>query len=396
MCEATVAGASANRRNPIAMNKFDGIYKSVDLASIFANWHPYDQNVKKEAQKYKYVVFFGFGVTFFRMLDIWRLNIGKKIDYCCDNNSEKWGKSFDGIECISYEKLHEIKDETVVFITMGDFVPVYDQLHSAGFPAIHIIYKYDVEAAPYIRLSSCQQLTDAAGAARNLLSDSTSIIIIDSVISRSSGANLDILAMPNIYEKNQYFPDELIKLSGDESYIDVGAYDGETINQFLLKCNKEFEKIYAFELDRNIFLKLEKNLENFLRRNDISLFNIGAWDNREVITYRSGNFNSAIGEGAESGSVAPLDDLLKDVRVTYIKMDIEGAEIRALLGAKKIITAQKPKLAICVYHKISHLWEVPLLIHDMLPDHDIFLRHHSPLEYETVCYALPKSDSLIK
>jgi hypothetical protein len=123
----------------------------------------------------------------------------------------------------------------------------------------------------------------------------------------------------------------------------------------------------------------------------IKIFNVGAWDKKEKLSYKEGNSNSAIGEGAEIAFVAPLDEMLSDVKVTYLKMDIEGAEINALCGARKLIEKQKPKLAICVYHKISHLWEIPILINEMLPDHSIFLRHHTNLEYETVCYALPNN-----
>lgn len=68
-------------------------------------------------------------------------------------------------------------------------------------------------------------------------------------------------------------------------------------------------------------------------------------------------------------------------------MDIEGSELKALFGAEEIIKLQKPKLAICVYHKPEHLWEIPLYIKKILPEYKLFFRHHTSLEYETVCYA---------
>ena len=69
-------------------------------------------------------------------------------------------------------------------------------------------------------------------------------------------------------------------------------------------------------------------------------------------------------------------------------MDIEGAELNALRGSKEIIKSQKPKLAISVYHDFKHLWEVPLYIKKLVPDYKIYFRHHTNLEYETVCYAI--------
>ena len=47
------------------------------------------------------------------------------------------------------------------------------------------------------------------------------------------------------------------------------------------------------------------------------------------------------------------------------------------------------KLAICVYHRISDLWELPLMMHEMEPGHKLYLRHHTPVYCETVCYSLP-------
>lgn len=374
------------------MEKSQNYPDCIDWVSIFANWSCYDLNIRAEAKKHKYVVFFGVGVIFPYMVDTWNASIEKKIDFCCDNNSSKWGNFYNGIECISYEKLLEIKDETVIFLTIGDFIPVHKQLKDAGFATVKIIYKYDLEAGPYIRASNLKNLAKEAETARSLLSDTKSKKIFDSIIFRSSGVDNDLMLMPSIFENNQYYPNDLFDLSCDESYVDVGAYDGDTINTFLLKCNNQFDKIYAFELNNKIFNKLENNLSNSKNLEQIKIFNVGAWDKNQKISYKAGNFNSAIGEGEEVALVAPLDEMLYGVKVTYIKMDIEGAEIKALQGARNIIEKQKPKLAICVYHKISHLWEIPLLINEMLPDHNIFLRHHTNLEYETVCYALPNNN----
>jgi hypothetical protein len=80
--------------------------------------------------------------------------------------------------------------------------------------------------------------------------------------------------------------------------------------------------------------------------------------------------------------------VFKNEKITFIKMDIEGSEPQALSGAEEIIKKQKPKLAICVYHKPEHLWEIPLYLKKIVPEYKIYIRHHTPLEYETVCYAV--------
>lgn len=75
---------------------------------------------------------------------------------------------------------------------------------------------------------------------------------------------------------------------------------------------------------------------------------------------------------------------------SYIKMDIEGAELKALEEARNTIVNYKPKLAICVYHKPEDIIEIPLYIHKIVPEYRFYLRHHSKTAEETVLYAIVK------
>lgn len=68
-------------------------------------------------------------------------------------------------------------------------------------------------------------------------------------------------------------------------------------------------------------------------------------------------------------------------------MDIEGAEVGALLGARKTIMKNKPKMAICVYHKFEDLYKIPCLIKEIEPSYKLILRQHEEWPCETVCYA---------
>jgi hypothetical protein len=86
-----------------------------------------------------------------------------------------------------------------------------------------------------------------------------------------------------------------------------------------------------------------------------------------------------------------LDELLAEERPTFIKMDIEGGEIEAIHGAARTIRRSRPKLAVCVYHSPDHLWQIPLLLKQMLPDFRLTLRSHMLDGFDTVCYCLPVS-----
>lgn len=106
-------------------------------------------------------------------------------------------------------------------------------------------------------------------------------------------------------------------------------------------------------------------------------------------SFNSGNGSSSSisDNGEQLAHIVSLDDVLITKDITMIKMDIEGAEIDALNGAKNTIQSLKPDLAICVYHKISDIWEIPLMLHKWVPEYKFYLRCHAGSTMETVLYA---------
>ena len=175
------------------------------------------------------------------------------------------------------------------------------------------------------------------------------------------------------------------------SFVDGGAYAGDTLDSFRAKFGDAFDDYYAFEPDPRNFAGLET------RTGDprLHLFNIGLSDRGAEMFLDPGVVSSGArvvseGEGVDALRVDALDAVLAGRKVTCIKMDVEGAEPEALLGAREIIKAQRPALAVCVYHRPDHLWEIPGWIKTFEPSYSLYLRHHSGYDYETVCYAVPK------
>ncbi len=101
----------------------------------------------------------------------------------------------------------------------------------------------------------------------------------------------------------------------------------------------------------------------------------------------------AVGYLSAKGNVevdlVSLDELLPDTEITFVKMDVEGAEMEALRGAAETIRRNVPKLAISVYHKRNDIFDVPLFIHRLHPRYKFYLRHHSTTFSETVLFAVP-------
>ena len=91
--------------------------------------------------------------------------------------------------------------------------------------------------------------------------------------------------------------------------------------------------------------------------------------------------------GADEIKVVTIDGIVKE-KVTFIKMDIEGSELKALHGAEQKIKKYKPKLAICIYHKVEDIIDIPSYIHSLVPEYKFYIRHYSFGQAETVLYAI--------
>ena len=342
--------------------------------------------------KKQFVAFYGCGAIFGSIVETWRELVGRKIDFCCDSNPDKWGRVFSGVTCISPLELEKIKDESAIFVTVGDFEPVLKFLAGNKFPSAHLIYKYDLISSDYLSRQKLDEVATNLGIVRSGLADGRSVEVFDAILDRLLDSGSPPGLMASVCEGNQYFPPDLVCLGTHESFVDAGAFTGDTVVDFLKRTAADFDSIHCFEVDANNFQGLQATTSGLPQTEKIFLHPEGLWNEALDISYSMEKSQSTIGAGNASGCVVRLDDVIGRERVTFLKMDIEGAEIKALEGAKKTILANKPKLAICVYHHFKDLWEIPLFIKNLVPEYRIYLRHHTKLEYETVCYALPPDD----
>lgn len=173
-------------------------------------------------------------------------------------------------------------------------------------------------------------------------------------------------------EKQELYRD-ILPLAENETIVDLGAYDGDTIREFLSVTNGKYNKIYAFEPDEKNFRKLKAKTEGM---ESIEYFNIGAWDKKETKFFaKKKGRNSHEDPNGIPVQFNSVDNLVKD-KVTFIKMDIEGSELKALSGAQNTIRENLPKLYVCAYHRNEDMFTLPLKIKELFEGYKIYFRHH--------------------
>lgn len=201
--------------------------------------------------------------------------------------------------------------------------------------------------------------------------------------------------------ETQYF-DELLNFDDNEVFLDCGCYDCGTVNDFINRVDGKYSRIISFEPDTINFENCKKIVKE-KKWNNVEIINKGLWDKSTTLNFVNGwNSASKIVEEEDFDishikienveivkvDVVDIDSIVQNERVTFIKMDIEGAELNALKGAEKTIKKNKPKLAICIYHKPEDVTAIPSYLKSIVPEYKFILRHYSDCSQETVLYAV--------
>ncbi len=209
---------------------------------------------------------------------------------------------------------------------------------------------------------------------------------------------VDYGGLPDPVEGPTYFPKDLIAVVPRERFVDCGAFDGDTLRDLVRVTGGAFEKVWALEPDPANFMKLKSTIAALPEsvRSRVDIIPIAAADAAKVLRFQSGELASSgfSNQGGIEVQCDAIDNVLTGTIPTFLKMDIEGAEPEALLGARGLIKKCRPILAISVYHRQEHLWEIPLLLSKMVEDYHYHLRPHDLEGWDLVCYAIPTERSL--
>ncbi len=322
-------------------------------------------------------------------------NEGISVQCFCD--SKKHGIDAEtGLKILSPQELTEQYSDANIVISVANpstEKSVYHTVLSLGFGKKQIFSFQD--AYQFMRKSRVEQVSltleelreylDGYARSYDSFADENSRKVILETINNYLFHQLFTYEPP----QNSYFP-EAFTLCENEIFIDGGLYTGDTTEKFIERMGGKYARIIGFDID-------EKNLavarENLKAKPGVEIIPKGLWNCTAVMDAELGIMaGSNVKEGASAQvELTDLDSffsqLPKEDYPTFIKLDVEGSEKQALLGAEKIIREASPKLAVCAYHKPEDLYVLPELIKQLNPQYQFFLKHYSPYIWDTVLYA---------
>jgi len=194
-----------------------------------------------------------------------------------------------------------------------------------------------------------------------------------------------------------YFDLNLIRCTAQEVFVDLGGYDGDTVQAYIETYGSNcYRKIYTYEIVERNLRKMRANLKEYA---GVEICARGVGEKARVM-YLDNSKKAVdavcLGENGEQAiQVVALDEDIKEP-ISYLKMDIEGGEYAALKGAAGHIRADRPKLAISLYHSNDDLWRLPRLVDSIMPAYDFYLRYYGStlVVADYVLYCLPSARSL--
>lgn len=301
----------------------------------------------------------------------------------CDNNPERWGRTLSGKPIVSP---CELQTHSNIFVLICS--PQRDVVREVG-------QQLDMMKIEWIGMDEFifKLYREEVLFCFDLFEDQFSKDTYAHIISCRLA---NIMPAKDYIVENQYFWIRQIKTLKDEIFIDCGAFTGDTIEEYIRQKKGLFKQIIAFEPDSGNFAAMQHRI-NRLREEwrfteaSVKLYccGVGADNSKRAFmadgTVGSAYMDEAEGENAQNMDIVSIDKVCKEP-YDFLKADIEGYEYNMLLGAKESICANKPIMAVCIYHNAVDMFSIMCYIHSLVPAYKFSVRHHSATFDETVLY----------
>jgi FkbM family methyltransferase len=321
-----------------------------------------------------------------------------------DSNPSKWGQSIDDLSVLSPDEAARAYGKTATFVITVWGALGADRMHSrierlkqlgcnTVLTFLPLYWKYPDLFLPHYAIGLPHRVHLQAERVRKafalMADDQSRREFVAQINFRLHG---DFSALPAPVSGPMYFRRELFQIGTGDTFVDCGAFDGDTLDSFLQETENSFASIIGFEPDPANFEKLSAKTSRLpavlSKRIELYQAATGATNQRVRMEIGSGP-SSHLGTGEYEVDCLTLDSILRDRPVTIVKMDIEGSELSTLAGAQESIRINSPVLAISAYHRQDDLWNIPMFIHEIHPNYSFYLRPHMLEGWDLVCYSVP-------
>ena len=283
------------------------------------------------------------------------------------------GHDFAGFRVKRYSEIQQEFEDFIVVPAFGTSLPdVMSRLENIANEHTMIMPDTPVIGDEYFDKAEFLSRFLQAESVYNHLADEQSKKVFINVLSYKITG--DISYLKPVFSLPEETYDNILKLGSDETYVDLGAYTGDTVQEFLKHTNGRYNKIIALEPDKKNFRKC---IANLIELDNIELYNCASWERDELKAF-SGN-SGRQGKLSDTGKLTQcrsVDSILGGNDCTYIKYDVEGAEKESISGSLDAIKKHHPKLCVALYHRAYDLIDLPLLLNEINPDYKLFMRQY--------------------
>lgn len=338
---------------------------------------------KKLKQTEKPILLYGMGNGADKIIKVLEEN-GIKYDGVFASDGFVRDKLFHGFKLMSYS---EAREKFGDFITLLCFGSDREDVRKTVLKIAQETELYAPDVPVYgdilFNLDYAENHRKELEVTYNLLADEISKKTFENTVKYKITGDISYLLDCEVDEDEPYR--SFLKLNNDEVFADLGAYRGDTVEDFLKRV-ENYRFIYAVEPDYRTYQKLLRATEGLKKFKAVNAC-ISDTDG-EVGFNMSASRGSFISESGNKMMSVTVDGLLKGKSPTLIKMDIEGAELSAIKGAENTILNHKPKMVISCYHKSEDLITLPNAVNSIRNDYKIYMRHFKSFPAWDSCFYL--------
>lgn len=319
-------------------------------------------------------------------------DIGVEIDDIMASDEFVRGHSFMGFRVKKLSEIEELYgDDFLILVSFGTQLPeVMDRIYDIA--SRHELYAPNVPVIGdgLFTLDYAKEHYKELKAAYDLMADEQSKKVFENVIRYKLSGDIRLLKECETPREEMY---DLLCIGAEETYVDLGAYNGDTLVEFLNETSMKFRKLYAMEPDHKNYLKLKRRLY-MIGSGLLEAYNCGAWDSETTMLFslkagRSSKVDAGNPARGREVKMMSVDHMLQGGEATFIKYDVEGSEEKALNGTKQTIAKYRPKLNVALYHRNEDMFAIPLQIAGLNRKYKMYLRHHPYVpDWDTNLYCI--------